>query len=74
MATIEPLEVSKIPHPPEERMLRLREMLKMAGIGSSAAYEAMAKGDFPKSYRLVGRARGWKLSDIQRWIASREAA
>jgi len=73
MATTEPREASK-PTNPEDRMLRLREVLRMAGIGSSAAYEAMAKGEFPRSYRLVGRARGWKLSDIQQWIASREAA
>lgn len=73
MATIEPRATSKTTHP-DDRMLRLKEVLRMAGIGSSAAYEAMAKGQFPRSYRLVGRARGWKLSDIQQWIASREAA
>jgi prophage regulatory protein len=34
----------------------------------------MARGDFPRPVRLGKRAVGWRESDLQDWLASREQA
>lgn len=44
------------------------------GLGRSAIYNMMAKGLFPKPVKLTAKAVGWRKSDIDAWLASREVA
>ena len=45
----------------------------ITGLGESAIYLRVAAGTFPKPIDLGGRARGWRSSDIDRWIEERRA-
>lgn len=51
-----------------DRIIRLPEVKALVGLGTTAIYERMKKGEFPKQIKL-GRLSGWVESEIQAWIA-----
>ncbi|MAT92859.1 MAG: DNA-binding protein [Halioglobus sp.] len=57
---------------PIERILRRPEVQQMTGLCCSAIYARMEQGTFPKPVKLGPQAVGWKLSDVQAWIATLE--
>ena len=58
----------------EQRILRLADVVAAVGLGKSAIYAAVAKGEFPPPVQLSARARGWRSGDIEQWIKTRPAA
>lgn len=54
-----------------DRLIRLREVQALAGIGRNTVYSWMADGKFPLPVDLGGCRVAWRLSDINAWIASR---
>lgn len=57
-----------------DRIIRRPEVQSKTGLPCSSLYEKMAKGQFPKPIKLGERSVGWRESEIDAWIASREAA
>lgn len=59
--------------PPPRRLIRLKEVQHQVGLGRTAIYEAISKGQFPKQYSLVdgGRAVGWDSDEIASYVDSR---
>ena len=58
-----------------ETLLKLPEVLKRTGIGSKPnLYAKMARGEFPHSVRIGGRAVAWPESRVQQWIDAAIAA
>jgi prophage regulatory protein len=57
-----------------DRILRMKQLPEIAGIGRTLIYELVRKGDFPKAVRLGERARGYRESEILAWVESRRAA
>jgi prophage regulatory protein len=57
-----------------DRILRLRQVSEITGLGRSSLYNRIAAGLFPKQFPLGGRAVGWLASEIESWIASQVAA
>lgn len=55
-------------------ILRRPAVEATVGLGRSAIYNLMAKNLFPKPVKLTAKAVGWRLSDIDAWLASREVA
>ena len=53
------------------RMLTLREVTELTGLGRSKIYEAMSDGEFPKSVRPDQRAARWYEEEIRAWIVQR---
>ncbi|AJE99136.1 hypothetical protein SG18_14790 [Pandoraea apista] len=53
-----------------DRIVRLPELLAILQISRSSAYAWQKKGLLPHSIELGPRARGWKLSEIKRFIAA----
>ena len=51
---------------------RLPRVLEATGMGRSWVYDQVARGDFPAPVRLGARAVGWRRSDIEEWLNSRE--
>lgn len=49
------------------KYLRLPDVIERVGIQKSKIYDDMETGDFPKNYRLGGRAVGWLESEITDW-------
>ena len=55
-------------------ILRRPAVEARVGLGRSAIYNMMAKGLFPKPVKLTAKAVGWRQSDKDAWLASREVA
>lgn len=63
----------------KEEILRLREVLRITGLGRSSLYAKVARSEFPPPIKLGERAAGWLASEVSNWIqaridASRKAA
>ena len=58
---------------PNEKILRLREVMARTGLGRSMVYELIGKKQFPTPINLGVRAVGWLASEIDAWIAKRIA-
>jgi len=56
------------------RYLRITEVVRSTGVSRSTIYELMGKGEFPMARRLTSRTVGWDDSEVEAWMASREAA
>ena len=55
-----------------ENILRLPEVKKRVGLGTTAIYDKMKKGVFPKQVKQ-GRLSGWYESEIQAYIMALDA-
>lgn len=55
---------------PEDRILRLPEVLRLFPVSRSAWYQGIAEGRFPAGIKLSARAVGWKKSDIDKLVTS----
>jgi prophage regulatory protein len=55
------------------RLIRLREVLMLTGLSESALRRAMARGEFPRSVKLLalGRSCAWDHAAVTRWVESR---
>ncbi|RQN40816.1 helix-turn-helix transcriptional regulator [Paraburkholderia tropica] len=53
-----------------DRIIRLPELLAILQISRTTAYAWQKAGRLPRSVALGPRARGWKLSDVARFLAS----
>ena len=58
----------------ETKILRRREVERRTGLSCTSLYRAMSRGDFPRPIRLGPQAVGWKASEVQAWLESRERA
>lgn len=54
-----------------ERILRRPEVEEFTGLRRSTIYDLIKRGTFPQSVQLTGSSVGWRLSDVESWIASR---
>ncbi len=53
-------------------LLRRPDVQKITGLATSTLYRDISLGVFPRPVLLTGRAVAWRLSDVERWIESRE--
>ena len=51
--------------------LRLRDVVRITGLGRSTVYRLIAEKSFPAPCRLGRRAVGWRSDDIAQWSAAR---
>ena len=49
------------------RFIRLPQVKAMVGLGTTAIYDKIKKGEFPRQVKL-GRVSGWVESEVQDWI------
>jgi prophage regulatory protein len=54
---------------PNERIIRLPQVLDMVGLKKSAIYKKIKAQEFPAPIKLGAHASGWLESAIQQWIA-----
>lgn len=55
-----------------DMILRLRRVLEVTGLGRTTLYTEVAAGRFPAAVALTARCVGWRLSDIEAWMAARQ--
>ncbi len=52
------------------KLLRLRDVIKMASLTRTTIYNYMAEGKFPKNIHLGPKISVWIEREIQEWINS----
>lgn len=55
-----------------EEIWRLPRVIATVGMGRSWIYQAVAEGQFPAPVQLGRRAVGWRRSEVEIWLASRQ--
>ncbi|WP_346727565.1 AlpA family phage regulatory protein [Zestomonas insulae] len=50
------------------RIMRLKEVMHVCGLGRSSIYNYIAAGKFPKSRPLGGGIVGWDSIEVGRWV------
>ena len=55
-----------------DRLVRLRELVKLLGISRANVYRLMKIGKFPQSIKLAERTVAWRLSEIETWVQERD--
>ncbi len=55
------------------RLIRLKEVMSLTGLGRSSIYKFMEESRFPKSVSLGDRAVAWIESEIEDWIVEKIA-
>lgn len=50
-------------------IVRQKDLVNVVGLSRSTIYRLERQGMFPPSIKLGPRAKGWRLSDLQKWIA-----
>jgi prophage regulatory protein len=63
-----------IPATDTPRLLRLREVQHLTGLGKSQVYHLARNGQFPSVIKLSERCSAWPESLVREWINSRIAA
>ena len=49
------------------RLIRMRELRQMLGLGPSTIYKMIGEGRFPRSVHLGEHTVAWRLADIEAW-------
>ena len=50
------------------------EVSRRVGLGRSAIYAMMARGDFPRPYKISAKCVRWSEAEIEKWISSLQKA
>jgi prophage regulatory protein len=53
------------------RILRLKEVCKVTGLGRSFIYQLQAERQFPRSIKIGARAVGWVEDEVRAWLEGR---
>lgn len=53
------------------KTLSIKQVIEATSLGRSTIYQMVKDGNFPAQVRLSPRRVGWKIEDIDNWIASR---
>ena len=53
------------------RLLRLRQVIEITGLGRDTIYRYIRAGQFPRQRRISERASAWREDEIKEWIDSR---
>lgn len=53
------------------RLLRLRQVIEITGLGRDTIYRYIRAGQFPRQRRIGERASAWREDEIKDWIDSR---
>lgn len=58
------------------RLLKLKEVKEITGLGGSSVYRLSASGSFPSPIKLTpgGRSSAWVADEVYQWVSDRIAA
>ncbi|PZP71724.1 MAG: hypothetical protein DI590_05535 [Methylorubrum populi] len=60
------------PRPPENHVIRFREVCQIAGISQKTMRRLCDRGEGPKLLRLSERCLGVRVRDLEAWFTQRE--
>ena len=54
------------------QILKIREVCALTGLSRASVYRLAASGDFVAPIKTGIRASGWRLSELENWLSSRQ--
>ena len=54
------------------KLLRLRQVCALTGLGRSTIYRLIGESAFPEPIRLSARAVAWRVVDLHAWLEAPE--
>ena len=54
-----------------DKLIRLKDVLRLVGLSRSTLYRKMGNGTFPESVQLGERVVAWWEGEVREWMASR---
>lgn len=54
------------------RVLRMRGVIRRVGLSRSTVDRLVRRGAFPRPIRLSPATVGWRIEEIDRWLAERD--
>jgi prophage regulatory protein len=67
------MQTKEIQNTASRRLLRLKEVQHQVGLGKSAIYDKIKRGEFPSPISLGGRAVAWPSDAVDAWVDERIA-
>ena len=64
--------MAKVKYSPGCSVLRMRDLTGYVGLSKSEIYRRIPLAEFPRGIRLGARSTGWRVIDIDEWLAKRE--
>jgi prophage regulatory protein len=55
------------------KIIRKSVLTETVGLSISTIRRMIQRGEFPAPVKLSAQAVGWRLEEVQAWVASREA-
>ena len=59
---------------PQIAIYRLPVVLEVTGLSKATIYRLLERGEFPPRVQLSPRCVGWRVADIDAWLAARAVA
>ena len=56
------------------KILRINGVIETTGLSRSTIYRFISAGTFPRPRQLGPQSVGWRVEDIDEWLASRPVA
>lgn len=56
-----------------KRIFRMKELCQTYGLSRSTIYRLIEAGRFPKPIKISAKAVGWISTELDEWLANREA-
>jgi prophage regulatory protein len=66
-----PVRTNKEANMTQERMIRIKEVMRITGLSRSTIYAMIAENVFPKQKRIGKRAIAFLHSEIAEWVRTR---
>lgn len=54
------------------KLIKLPEVVTLTLLSKSTIYKLVKMGSFPQPVKLSVRATGWRVSDVEAWLMSRQ--
>lgn len=59
---------------PQIAIYRLPAVCEVTGLSKTTIYRLLARGEFPARVKLSPRCVGWRVAEIDAWLAARASA
>ena len=54
-----------------DKFLTRRQVEERVGLGRSAIYDKMSRGDFPRPFQIGPKCVRWSAAEVEAWCAAR---
>lgn len=51
-----------------DKILRLKEVKDLTSLSKTTIYRLMNSGQFPNNIKIGMKAKGWRESDLEKWL------